>query len=424
MFNRNAARHLALIVSILICFFVYMGYYFLGKSEAPAEGAQETDISLTPDQGISGLIVDAPTGGGLRPSGSQAGSPGSPLAPPSASSPTPSSPDSEAPDISDLLQQNLGGGISLTPPPDSLQPPAGLGGETSSPAVQAPPIQGDILGLIPDTPANRAPRNAPAESMIPAPPGESAPADTVISPPASVVAPPTSGAGGSATRPPSSLAPQTGMRPTSSETAPSGLSDREPTVGAPQTDSVPTPGRIDAPVARPPAGNTPRPPTREVVPPQPVRTPQSVTPETDGGSESLRIYVVRPGDTLSRIATQELGSITLADNIFLLNRDVIADPDRLTVGARLRLPVREADVGVGAPAPRVNASAGIATPPPGQRERLHVVAPGDTLSSIALRYYGTSTAWRFLHESNAAAIANPNQLKVGTQLVIPPYNGQ
>lgn len=134
--------------------------------------------------------------------------------------------------------------------------------------------------------------------------------------------------------------------------------------------------------------------------------------------------MVRPGDTLSRIATQELGSITLADNIFLLNRDVIADPDRLTVGARLRLPVREADVGVGAPAPRVNASAGIATPPPGQRERLHVVAPGDTLSSIALRYYGTSTAWRFLHESNAAAIANPNQLKVGTQLVIPPYNGQ
>jgi nucleoid-associated protein YgaU len=135
------------------------------------------------------------------------------------------------------------------------------------------------------------------------------------------------------------------------------------------------------------------------------------------GSESLRMYVVRHGDTLSNIAARELGSISLADNIFLLNRDVIEDPDSLTVGVKIRLPVRDgfipdaATVTQPGPARRPNQGIG----------RTHIVARGDTLSSIALEYYGASSGWRFLYEANKTIVPNPNQLSVGTELTIPPY---
>lgn len=143
------------------------------------------------------------------------------------------------------------------------------------------------------------------------------------------------------------------------------------------------------------------------------------------GSESLRMYVVRPGDTLSNIAARELGSISLADNIFLLNRDVIEDPNTLTVGVKIRLPVRDGfipDAAVAArPGAGVGAGAGAGRRPNQGIGRTHIVARGDTLSSIALEYYGASSGWRFLYEANKTIVPNPNQLSVGTELTIPPY---
>ncbi len=140
-----------------------------------------------------------------------------------------------------------------------------------------------------------------------------------------------------------------------------------------------------------------------------------------GGSESLRVFVVLPGDTLSSIASRELGSISLADNIFLLNRDVIADPDHLLAGVKIRLPVRE-----NAPVQLLSSPGRASLPTPAapaaaqSGPRKHVVARGETLSSIALLYYGTGTGWRFLYENNKKAVPNANQLAVGVELTIPP----
>jgi nucleoid-associated protein YgaU len=123
--------------------------------------------------------------------------------------------------------------------------------------------------------------------------------------------------------------------------------------------------------------------------------------------------VIRPGDTLSRIAARELGSISLANNIYLLNRDVIADPDRLMAGDRIRLPSREPIDGARDQAPP--------SPGGGQPERqTHRVAAGDTLSSIALRYYDSSASWRGIFAANRDILSNPNRLEVGMELVIPP----
>ena len=53
------------------------------------------------------------------------------------------------------------------------------------------------------------------------------------------------------------------------------------------------------------------------------------------------------------------------------------------------------------------------------RARVYVVQRGDTLQSLALRYYGTRAAWEKIYQANRSGLPNKDQLKVGQQLVIP-----
>lgn len=66
--------------------------------------------------------------------------------------------------------------------------------------------------------------------------------------------------------------------------------------------------------------------------------------------------------------------------------------------------------GVASPAPSV---------PAPTKPRVHVVVKGDTLHSIALRYYGTRSAWEKIYQANRDILPNKDQLKIGQQLVIP-----
>jgi LysM repeat protein len=51
--------------------------------------------------------------------------------------------------------------------------------------------------------------------------------------------------------------------------------------------------------------------------------------------------------------------------------------------------------------------------------RTYTVRPGDTLSSIAERYYHNPADWRWLYEANRSKISNPNQIYVGERLNVP-----
>lgn len=53
------------------------------------------------------------------------------------------------------------------------------------------------------------------------------------------------------------------------------------------------------------------------------------------------------------------------------------------------------------------------------RVRVYVVQRGDTLQSLALRYYGTRAAWEKIYQANRSGLPSKDQLKVGQQLVIP-----
>jgi LysM repeat protein len=51
--------------------------------------------------------------------------------------------------------------------------------------------------------------------------------------------------------------------------------------------------------------------------------------------------------------------------------------------------------------------------------RTYTVRPGDTLSSIAQRFYGKSADWTWLYHVNSAVISNPNDIYAGEVLKIP-----
>jgi nucleoid-associated protein YgaU len=57
-----------------------------------------------------------------------------------------------------------------------------------------------------------------------------------------------------------------------------------------------------------------------------------------------------------------------------------------------------------------------------QSVRRHTVQSGETLSHLALKYYGSAAKdnWMKIYEANKAIIGdNPNMIKVGQELVIP-----
>lgn len=53
---------------------------------------------------------------------------------------------------------------------------------------------------------------------------------------------------------------------------------------------------------------------------------------------ALREYVVRPGDSLTKIAFEQYGEARHAAHIFAANRDVLKSEDAVRAGQRLRLP--------------------------------------------------------------------------------------
>ena len=50
---------------------------------------------------------------------------------------------------------------------------------------------------------------------------------------------------------------------------------------------------------------------------------------------------------------------------------------------------------------------------------VHIVADGENLNNISMKYYGTSNRWKDIYEANTDVIKDVNRIKVGTALVIP-----
>lgn len=59
------------------------------------------------------------------------------------------------------------------------------------------------------------------------------------------------------------------------------------------------------------------------------------------GAAAARTYTVKPGDTLSKIAKEHLGSANSYMAIFEANRDQLTDPDKIKPGQVLKIPAAQ-----------------------------------------------------------------------------------
>jgi len=202
---------------------------------------------------------------------------------------------------------------------------------------------------------------------------------------------------------------------------------------------IPTSSTGPAPVKRPSASND----GWEVVETSPAENDSRYTASnTVSGGQT---YVIQPGDTLSRIAAQFLGSSHRAQEIFEANRNVLTDPNRLRVGTEIVIPNRvrrpqqeltkpDGPVAESNPAEAVDERLSMFQPvsgrPLGRRApdepenvssdaREYRVRRGDTLERISLRVYGTTSKARDIYRANADRLSSPNSIREGMTLLLP-----
>jgi nucleoid-associated protein YgaU len=81
---------------------------------------------------------------------------------------------------------------------------------------------------------------------------------------------------------------------------------------------------------------------RRLVPEQPSEAAPPADLARTSSGEASQTYVIRRGDTLSRIAARHYGDAALYRAIYEHNRGVLRSPDALRPGQTLRLPPADA----------------------------------------------------------------------------------
>ena len=177
----------------------------------------------------------------------------------------------------------------------------------------------------------------------------------------------------------------------------------------------------------------------------PTSSPQRKTPprtaalgkQTEPPAASLKAskhvrYVVKPGDTLSRIAAKHYGSRSrrFVDAIVDANRGVISNPNVVRAGVELKLPVlqgRTASSRQTAGHPQVDdnrnvnvASSGRSTTPNDQRPiRWYQIKKNDRYVSIARNQLGDASRWQELFELNRDKFPDPQRIREGVRIKLP-----
>ena len=158
-------------------------------------------------------------------------------------------------------------------------------------------------------------------------------------------------------------------------------------------------------------------------------------------------YVIRDGDDLASISSRFYGHPAAAAALWTANRDLIPNPDLLPIGAEIRLPppwaipgsassqhggVRSIEPPPTGVFPRqveaLPASAawldGRQAPPPATTRPAPVagtvrLAPGETLETLAERFYGDRRAAARIWEANRDRLRSPELVVQGMELRLP-----
>ncbi|MFH2000407.1 MAG: LysM peptidoglycan-binding domain-containing protein [Planctomycetota bacterium] len=146
---------------------------------------------------------------------------------------------------------------------------------------------------------------------------------------------------------------------------------------------------------------------------QPEQTP---LPNKKEDNKELEYYKVQKGDSFMSIARALLGDERQCKHLMAANPNV--DSMSLQIGQKLLIPRKTAESSKNASSkPESTAQPSVAGADRVGKE--YVVKSGDTLVTISLAIYGTSSKWKKIYEANRAVIANPDMLSVGDVLTLP-----
>ena len=67
-------------------------------------------------------------------------------------------------------------------------------------------------------------------------------------------------------------------------------------------------------------------------------SPEFSNVQSGGSSTATKIYVVKSGDSLSKIAKAEYGDANAWNRIFEANKDILKDPNKIYPGQKLKIP--------------------------------------------------------------------------------------
>jgi nucleoid-associated protein YgaU len=131
--------------------------------------------------------------------------------------------------------------------------------------------------------------------------------------------------------------------------------------------------------------------------PGPIAPVTPVVPVVPNGKAKLSAVVVRPGDSLWKIAQQNLGKGLRWHDLLAVNPGIV-NANHIVAGSRIFLPVAASSLGT---ATRIT------------------VHKGDTLSKIAKSQFGHASYWSCVARANPA-IQNANLIFEGQSLLLPP----
>jgi nucleoid-associated protein YgaU len=72
----------------------------------------------------------------------------------------------------------------------------------------------------------------------------------------------------------------------------------------------------------------------------PDKMPDFSDVKSGSSSTAERTYVVKSGDTLSRIAKEQYGDANAWKRIYEANKDILKDPDKIFPGQTLKIPAQ------------------------------------------------------------------------------------
>jgi len=166
---------------------------------------------------------------------------------------------------------------------------------------------------------------------------------------------------------------------------------------------------------------------------QAVRPQEEPPMTTVGGEQGYTWYVVKAGESLSKICEREYGDMNLWPRLVAHNADRISDPNSVPQGVTIRIPSLEVLLGAAASAPASQPAAdrpadtpAQARPPappaseqPQQKYITYTIKAGDSLTTIAQKHLGSARRYLELYNLNKDVIANPDRVIEGTKIRIP-----